>query len=50
MYLFIVNLQNIESKIVPTTVHDPGQIEKKLLLKEQFKYIFILFIHFFIDR
>lgn len=35
MYFFIVNLENIESKFVPTKEYELGQIKEKIVFKEQ---------------
>ena len=41
MYFFIVNLENIESKFVPTTEYEPGHIKEKIVFKEQLTWAFI---------
>lgn len=46
MYFFIVNLENIESKFVPTTEYEPGQIKEKIVFKEQLTRAFIHAIFF----
>ena len=46
MYFFIMNLENIESKFVPTKEYEPGQIKEKIVFKEQLTWAFIHAIFF----